>query len=272
MSTFKWEGRVALVTGAASGIGRAIARALSGQGCQLILCDIDAAGLEAIGDEVSCMHHAVVDVGDPEAMRSFAEDVHRQVSGVDILVNNAGIAVAGRLVDVPLEDWRKIVDVNLYGVIHGCHYFVPPMVQRQRGHIINIASAAGLVAATGMSAYAMTKFGVVGLSESLRRELGPEGIGVSTICPGFIATNIMDEARMHGFDEAPGLKQRLRSLVTQHGAPVEQVAAAVLDAVAKNKGLVPVTATAWALFYGKRVAPGLIDVFDRLVNWRLNRP
>ena len=272
MSTFKWEGRVALVTGAASGIGRAIARALGAQGCRLVLCDIDEAGLNAISDEVNCIHRSVVDVGDPEAMQAFAEEVHRQVPAVDILVNNAGIAVAGRLVDVPLEDWRKVVDVNLYGVIHGCHYFVPPMVQQQRGHIVNIASAAGFVAATGMSAYAMTKFGVVGLSESLRRELGPEGVGVSTICPGFIATNIMDGARMHGFDETPGLKQRLRSIVSHHGAPVELVAAAVLDAVAKNKGLVPVTTTAWALFYGKRVAPGLIDVFDRFVNWRLNRP
>jgi NAD(P)-dependent dehydrogenase (short-subunit alcohol dehydrogenase family) len=188
-------GKTALVTGAGSGIGRATALACARRGARMMICDLDERGLQATADDIAALGVAVtakrVDVADPEAMRAFAAAVHAEVEAVDLLINNAGVAIGGGFLHTSLEDWNWIVSINVMGVVHGCHFFVPAMVARARGgHVVNIASAAGYLANAALAAYSTTKFAVVGLSEALQDELAPHRISVTTICPGLINTPI----------------------------------------------------------------------------------
>ena len=125
-------------------------------------------------------------------MAAFASIVHREIGAADLLMNNAGVAVAVGFLHTELGDWDWVLGINVLGVVHGCHFFVPQMVERRGGgHVINVASAAGYVASEGLAAYSTTKFAVVGLSEALRNELRRYGIGVTAVCPGFVATRIV---------------------------------------------------------------------------------
>src|SRR5262245_2255353 len=195
MKNRDFQGKWLLITGAASGIGRAAAFAFAERGASLILTDIEADGLartallcRKLGSTVDEQR---VDVSDAGAMQKLAERVHARIRAVDVLINNAGVAAAGSFVGTPLEVWDWVVSINLKGVVHGCHYFVPKMIERGAGgHVVNVASLAGLVASRRMSVYSATKFAVVGMSESLRQELSPFGISVTTICPGVIDTPI----------------------------------------------------------------------------------
>ncbi|HEX5065320.1 MAG TPA: SDR family NAD(P)-dependent oxidoreductase, partial [Myxococcota bacterium] len=197
-------GRTALVTGAASGIGRESALAFARRGASLEICDLDAAGLEATAAAVRALGRGavathVVDVADAAQMEAFAKAVHARVPAVDILMNNAGVAMGGSFFDTSLADWRWILGINVMGVVHGCHYFVPAMLARGKGgHVVNVSSGAGYASNASLSAYSTTKFGVVGLSESLRQELAPHGIGVTCICPGIIDTPITRTAKLVG--------------------------------------------------------------------------
>ncbi len=166
-------GKTALVTGGASGIGKATALAFARRGANLVICDVDTAGLAAVEQEIRALGHDVftrrVDVADRDQMRDFAAAVHARVEAVDILMNNAGVGLGAGLLDTSLDDWDWILGINLRGVIHGCHFFVPPMVRRSRGgHVINLSSTAGYVASDALLAYSTTKFAVLGLSEALR--------------------------------------------------------------------------------------------------------
>ena len=263
----RFHNKIALVTGAGSGIGRATSLALGRKGCGLVLCDIDPDGLEetrALLDEIQpCLLALTVDVGDREAMEIFARQVLGEYGTVDILVNNAGVASGGPLKETTLDDWEWSLRVNLWGVIYGCQLFIPAMIERgQGGHVVNIASVSGLMAGGDMSVYSTGKFGVVGLSQSLRRELHPEGISVSTICPGIVSTNIMRGARLKGV-EGTDTEARLRSMLEDWGRGPEAVARAVVDAIIHDRGVVTVGSEAH-LFYGlQRFAPGLMDGIDR---------
>src|SRR6185295_669159 len=145
-----------------------------------------------------------VDVANRDEMRAFAAEVHRERDAVDILMNNAGVGLGGGFLDTSLEDWDWIVGINFWGVVHGCHFFVPPMVARKRGgHVVNVSSAAGFVAGAQLAAYSTTKFAVFGLSEALRDELRPHRIGVTTVCPGLIDTPITMAARVRGRNANP---------------------------------------------------------------------
>lgn len=255
-----FSGKVALVTGAASGIGRETALALAREGAELILCDVDAEGLAkvraAVERDGTCRLAEVVDVGDREAMGAFAGRVHGEVGPLDLLVNNAGVGVAGGLLDTSLADWDHVVHVNLWGVIHGCHFFVPPMVERGRGgHVVNVASAAGYFATPDFLAYAATKFGVVGLSEAMRAELGPHRVGVTVICPGVIDTGIIATTRFRGKGDPEARRAQVQRFYEKRGYGPEKVARAILRAVRKNRAVVPVTPEAWLLYYMKRLAP-----------------
>jgi NAD(P)-dependent dehydrogenase (short-subunit alcohol dehydrogenase family) len=166
----KLDGKIAVVTGAASGIGKETARALARKGCRLVTVDVDEKGLVSLGEELgdTVALSRRVDVSDADAMRALAADVHRMAPAVDLLVNNAGVGLGGGMLDTPLEDWEWVLRINLWGVIHGCHFFVPPMAERGSGHVVNVSSALGFFA-TGLTAgYATSKFAVFGLSESLR--------------------------------------------------------------------------------------------------------
>ncbi|HMJ10390.1 MAG TPA: SDR family NAD(P)-dependent oxidoreductase [Polyangiaceae bacterium] len=260
-----FAGKTVLITGAASGIGRQTAFAFAERGARLVLVDVNSSGLERtallcskLGGQVETH---VADVASEEAMRSLAARVHEQVPALDVLVNNAGVGVAGSFVGTPLSDWDWALGINVKGVVHGCHFFLPAMIERGRGgHVVNVASVAGLVAAKLMSVYSATKFAVVGLSESLRTELAPHGIHVSTICPGVIDTPITRNTRFSG--ELAGnsaFKEGVARFYQKRGYGPERVAAAIVRAVEKRQGLVPVSPESWALYYGKRWAPRLVE-------------
>jgi NAD(P)-dependent dehydrogenase (short-subunit alcohol dehydrogenase family) len=257
------SGRTALVTGAASGIGRATALELARRGADLALCDVDLAGLEATAGEARALGREVlarrVDVAQDAAMRDFARAVHERTPAVDLLVNNAGVAIGGGFLDTSLEDWEWILGVNLRGVVHGCHHFVPPMVRRARGgHVVIVASAAGFAANAALAAYCTTKFAVLGLAESLAEELAPHGIGVTGVCPGLIDTPITRSARLRGPWDRPEVRERMVEAYRRRGYGPERVARAILRAVERGRVVAPVAAEAWALYYAKRFAPGLL--------------
>lgn len=266
--------KLALVTGAGSGIGRATALQLGKLGARLVICDRNPVALEDtarlladIGAEVHC---ETADVSDWAAMQGLAERVHDAHGTLDILVNNAGVATAGDFLSTPIEDWHWVMGINLMGVVHGCKAFGARMADAGRGHIVNIASAAGYYAAPDMSAYSASKHAVMGLTESLRVEMAACGIGVSAICPGVINTNIVAASRMHG--GAAKAQDKLVSLYKRRNYGPEHVADAVIDAILHNRAVVPVSPEAWALYAGKRLVPGMFDVVQRSSLFRKFKP
>lgn len=266
----RFDGKRVLVTGAASGIGRETALAFARQGADLVICDVDEKGLDLTSSAARALGRRVfsrkVDVSKRHDMREFADEVHRDGGALDILVNNAGVALAGGFLETSLDDWDWILSINLLGVIHGCHFFLPPMVERKRGHLVNVSSAAGYFAAGLLGAYCTTKFGVFGLSEALREELGPHGIGVTTICPGLIDTPIIGATRRRGKMAAPERHAKVAELYKKRAFGPEKVANVILDAVARKRSVVPVTPEAWFLYAAKRLAPTLLARVSSMIS------
>ncbi|MCC6155038.1 MAG: SDR family NAD(P)-dependent oxidoreductase [Candidatus Hydrogenedentes bacterium] len=254
------SGKVALVTGAGSGIGREIALALAREGTQLILCDINADALELVRHEVdgisSCILAECVDVASIDAMRAFADKVHATVPAVDILVNNAGVGLMGTILSTTYEDWQWILGINLWGVIHGCHLFVPKMAARGTGgHVVNVSSMLGYIPSPDVAGYSTAKFGVFGLSMCMRSELLDHKIGVSAICPGVINTNITRNARIRGHDNVSETRDKVVSFYGKRNFGPERVARAVLKAIKRNKAIVPVSPEAWFGYWFNRLWP-----------------
>lgn len=273
MDVTSLTGKTALVTGAASGIGLETAALFAARGADLVICDLDATGLdaakhrfEALGRRVQAQ---VVDVADAAAMSEFADSVHEDVEAVDILMNNAGVAIGGPFLATSLEDWDWILGINTKGVVHGCHYFVPNMVRRgSGGHVINVSSAAGFTATSALAAYNATKFSVLGLSEALWEELRPHGIGVTAICPGIIDTPITRNSRLVGEMDKPEMREHMVSRYQRRGYPPERVAVNILKAVQRNRVVAPISPEAWAMYYMKRFTPWLLR---RLMAWMAAR-
>ncbi len=268
-------GRVALVTGAASGIGRATAHELAQAGAQLILCDIDKSALQSVAIEISkksrCLLAEQVDVSNLKEMTDFAAAVHHQIPAVDILVNNAGVGLTGGILDTSLENWQWIVSINLWGVIYGCHLFVPKMLENKRGgHIVNVASVLGYFGAAHLLGYVTTKFAVLGFAESLRAELREHGIGVSAICPGAIRTNIIANTRFPGAADSDATRDRFASLYRRRNYTPEKVAKAIVSAITRNRAVVPVSPEAWGMYHLKRYFPRLSQEIGRLIVSKLN--
>jgi NAD(P)-dependent dehydrogenase (short-subunit alcohol dehydrogenase family) len=263
--------QLVVVTGAASGIGRATALAFARAGARLFVSDLPSADWAGLKSELLAVgaqqvHESAVDVSSREQMADYCELVCR--SGTpDVLVNNAGVGLAGGLLATSLEDWQWILNVNLWGVVHGCHFFAPSMAARGRGQIVNIASAAGYYNSEAMTAYGTTKFAVIGLSEGLRAELAPLGVGVSVVCPGFINTPIIANMRMRGAAYPESERANVQRFYERRNYGPERVASAVLRAVRGNPALLPVTPEAWGLYALKRIAPD----FGRLVLSTLQR-
>jgi len=252
-----------VVTGAGSGIGRATALALAERGADLALCDVDDKGLSETAERIEALGRkalrATVDVARKEHVAAFAGLVNGELGRVDVLVNNAGIGVGGSFVEVPIEEWDRIVGINLLGVAYGCHAFLPAMIEAARpAHIVNVASMAGYVAAPGLSAYSATKFAVVGFSEALRAEVAGHGIGVTAICPGIINTAIVRTSRMYGETATEENRERGVRLYERRGYGPERVAKNILKAIQRNRAVAPVSAEAWAFYYLKRALPGLV--------------
>ena len=258
MSDHRFDDKTVLITGAGSGIGRETAHVFARAGADLVLCDVNTEGLAETesGCRGRVVLSSVVDVADRGAMRQFAAAVHERTEALDVLVNNAGVGMAARFLDTSLDDWEWILGINLRGVIHGCYFFVPKMVERGAGgHVVNLSSVLGYFAADISSAYATTKFGVFGLSEALRLELEPHDIGVSTICPGIINTSITSTMRMRGDRATANDRSKINNFYKRRNYGPEKVAEAIFAAVVSNRSVVPVSPEAWVLYWLKRLAP-----------------
>ncbi|MFG2606802.1 SDR family oxidoreductase [Streptomyces sp. NPDC048514] len=268
----RFGGQLVLVTGAGSGIGRATAFAFAEAGARVVAVDRDAEAAARTA-ELSRLVGApeawaeTADVSDEQAMEKLAEKVHRSYGVLDVLVNNAGIGLSGSFFATTSEDWRKVLDVNLWGVIHGCRLFGARMAERgQGGHIVNTASAAAYQPSRALPAYSTSKAAVLMLSECLRAELAGQGIGVSAICPGFVNTNITATARFAGVDAAEERRRQTKSarLYGMRNYPPEKVAEAILDAVIRNKAMVPVTPEARGAHLMSRYLPGALRRLARV--------
>ncbi len=253
-----FKGKVVVVTGAGSGIGRVSALAFASEGAKLVLSDISEERLKEVAAEVALKGAAVLtyktDVSDKRQVEELADFVMKECGRVDILHNNAGVAVGARVENTSIEDWEWIVGINFWGVVYGINSFLPYMISQKYGHIVNTSSMAGLVGSPGAGAYCATKFAVVGLSEALRAEVRRYGIGVSVICPGLINTNIVRDGRTYLSENGAANRSTVEKFFKDYGRPPEKVARAVLKAVRKNKAVVPVGLEAWIPWYIKRIS------------------
>lgn len=251
--------RVVVVTGAGSGIGRSTALAFAREGARIAACDVDRARLDALKSDLGDRALLVekVDVADRHQMKTFADQVHASTPAVDVIVNNAGVAVNGTFLEMTLDDWDWLLGVNLKGVVHGCHFFIPKMVERGAGgHVINIASIFGIFAPPGVTSYVASKFAVRGFSMSLREELAPHKIGVTAICPGMINTSIVADARTK--QSMAARKAKVVDTFKARGASPDKVAATILAAVHGNPAVRTVGTDAAIVAALTRLAPRTI--------------
>ncbi|MCF1595387.1 SDR family oxidoreductase [Streptomyces muensis] len=268
----RFGGQLVLVTGAGSGIGRATAYAFAEAGARVVAVDRDVEAAVRTA-EMSRLIGApeawpeTVDVSDEQAMEKLAAKVAAEYGVVDVLVNNAGIGLSGSFFDTTPEDWKKVLDVNLWGVIHGCRLFGRQMAERgQGGHIVNTASAAAYQPSKALPAYSTSKAAVLMLSECLRAELAGQGIGVTAICPGLVNTNITSTAHFAGVD-AEEEKRRQKKSARLYGLrnyPPEKVADAILRAVVRGEAVVPVTPEARGAYLMSRFTPRALRRIARL--------
>ena len=198
--TDKIDGRVAVITGGASGIGFEVARVLAARGARVVLADIETGALDGAVDRLRSTGAEAIgvrcDVSDHDDVQSLAEEADAAMGGVHIVFNNAGVAVGGPTAEMSHDDWRWIIDVDLWGPIHGVEAFLPRMIEQgEGGHLLFTASFAGLVPNEGLGPYCVAKYGVVALAEVLRRELRPHGIGSTVLCPMRVETNIGSSER-----------------------------------------------------------------------------
>ena len=245
----------AVVTGAGSGLGAAFCEALVAGGARVIASDVDPAAAAATAARLGgSVHPIACDVARLADVEAVAAEADRLLGGVDLVINNAGVAVVGQVGQVPIEDWRWCVDVNLWGVIHGCHVFVPRLRAARRGHIINVASAAGLLSPPHMAPYNTTKAAVVALSETLAADLVGDRVGVSVLCPTFFRSNLVRSSRT-AVDDA--LHRAARRLVEDSRRSAADIArAALAGAAAGQLHIAPQPDGRW-LWRLKRWSPGL---------------
>ncbi len=259
----KLNGRVAVVTGAATGIGHATAVELARRGCDVALVTRkNREGLEQTATEIRALGRKatthIADVADREAMSKLPAEVEAAHGHVHILVNNAGVTLMGEFGDVSLENMDWIININLWGVLHGTKFFLP-LIRRERwGHVCNVSSMQGILALTSQSTYSATKFAVRGFSESLRGELAPHNIGVSVVFPGIIKTDVVKSARAQG-EAAIKLQQSLGKVFARFAMEPEPCARQVVDGIEHNRARTLITGSTRVADVLKRVMPTTID-------------
>ncbi len=225
----------AVITGAGSGLGRAFCLELAKQKGRIIAADIDLTSVRETADLVQSAGGQAIavkcDVSKLSQVKRLGERIIDEWKGVDILINNAGVAVGGDVGEVSIEDWRWIVDINTWGVIYGCHVFVPLMKRRRRGWIINVASTAGIASLPEMAPYNLSKAAVISLSETLSSELSPFKVNVTALCPTYFPTNLMQRFR----SASDRQKNISNAFFERASTTAEHVAAAGLQAVLENR-------------------------------------
>ena len=252
------------VTGAGSGIGRETALAFAREGAELVVSDINEADVKDTAGQIAARggvaHAYTVDVADADAVERFADDVCAAHGVPDIVVNNAGIGQAGAFLDTPPAQWDRVLDINLGGVVNGCRAFAKRLVERGTGgHIVNVASMAAYLPLQEMNAYCTSKAAVYMFSDCLRAELDPAGVGLTTICPGVVDTNIVHTTRcdapsgMH--DQVERRREQIENMYAARRYGPDKVAKAIVSAVKKNKPIRPVTPEAYFVYGAAHVMP-----------------
>ncbi|MPZ79632.1 MAG: SDR family oxidoreductase [Actinophytocola sp.] len=243
-----------LVTGAGSGLGKAIATRYAGGGAQVLVSDVDAGAAEAVAKELGQVP-LTLDVTTDEGWQAALDRCREDWGGLDVLVNNAGVGAGGRFERISIEDWDWIWEINLKGVVRGCRTFVPLFKEQHAGHIVNVASLAGIMNLPAMSSYNVTKAGVISLSETLRYELEPYGVLTTVVCPAYFRTNLGDRLR----SPDPGLAVLMDKLMRSSKVTAEDVAKQVVDAVARKRFLVLTHPDGRRSARMKRLQPRLVD-------------
>lgn len=243
-----------VITGAGRGLGQALSVEFAKLGWKIGIVDINESGsIETLnmvtqaGGTGEVFH---TDVSDPEAVKIMADHFFSLWHGVDILVNNAGIAIVGEIGDVPLEDWQRIFNVNFWGVLYGCREFIPRMKAQGGGHIVNIASAAGLLSLMHMGAYNTTKAAVISLSETLKTEVAPYNINITVACPMFFKSGLLDDRKT--MDQ---WIEKIEKTAFENGHPADRIASKLIRAVAKKKLFVMPMIFGKIFWLNKRLTP-----------------
>jgi NAD(P)-dependent dehydrogenase (short-subunit alcohol dehydrogenase family) len=266
-----FSGKVAIITGGASGIGRALGEALAREGAEVVLADLRGErALEVAAEIVKAGGRArgvALDVCNATAFAALVTATVAESGRLDYLFNNAGIAISGEARDMTLDDWNRVLAVNLHGVVHGVAAAYPVMLAQKSGHIVNTASLAGLTANPGLVAYAASKHAVVGLSTSLRAEAADLGVRVSVVCPGLIDTPIITDSRFVNLDREGVLAE-----LPFAALPAAECAQAILRGVKRNQPVIVVTRVAKLLWLLQRVLPsGLTALVVREIQRRIRR-
>ena len=253
-----FSGKRCFLTGAASGIGRATALKLAAEGAELYLTDRDADGLEATVADARALgaqvpEYRVLDISDYDEVAHFAADIHTQHPAMDVVMNIAGVSAWGTVDQLTHDHWKSMISINLMGPIHVIETFIPPMVAAGRGgHLVNVSSAAGLVALPWHSAYSASKYGLRGLSEVLRFDLARHRIGVSVVVPGAVKTPLVQTVQIAGVDRDDPRVARWTDRFSGHAVSPQAVADKILAGISKNRFLIYTSADIRALYLFKR--------------------
>ncbi|HSP96597.1 MAG TPA: SDR family oxidoreductase [Candidatus Dormibacteraeota bacterium] len=263
------------ITGAASGIGRATALAMAERGLQLFLADVDGTGLEEtrrLAEARGATAEArILDVTQLDGVAALADEWHAAHGPMHVVMNVAGVGVFGLIEDMRHADWQRVLGVNLWGTIHVIEHFLPPMIRARRGHLVNIASLAGLVGLPWHAAYCTSKWAVVGLSEVLRYDFRQHGIGVTVVCPGAVDTPLQRTTPILGVpSDRPALID-LHQRFARHALSPDTVARITRDAIERNRFLVITSWDVRLLYFVKRHLPRTHHLMMRLLSPFLNR-
>jgi NAD(P)-dependent dehydrogenase (short-subunit alcohol dehydrogenase family) len=254
------SGGVAVVTGAGSGIGRALAQQLAGAGSALAIADINEAGLletaQSLQKGNAQVTKHVLDVADEEGVRSFAEDVEKKHERVTLLINNAGVALEGTFEEISLDDFRWVMNINFWGTVYGVTYFLPLLKREKQAHIVNISSVFGMIAPPGQPAYSSSKFAVRGFTECLRHELANTPVRVSCVHPGGIRTSIARNARIGAGVAKENIQEKSTLFERLLKTPPEVAAARILRGVEQSEPRVLIGSDARKIDILQRLQPG----------------